>query len=568
MGKLSSMTVVSLAALIIACTPATPGTSTVVAPPSQPASQRTLVVALRVEPASLLLRPPREVFFFVDYLMMFNADIAAVDDHGARLPYLVESLPQVNSDSWQVFADGRMRTIYRLRPNLTWHDGTPLSAEDFVFGYQVYATPDIGLSQQPPFNAIEQVEAPDARTLVINWKRPYPDAGHMTGRDRNFPAVPRHLLEGYFASESVEAFLTRPYWSREFLGLGPYRVANWEPGSFIEAVSFEGHATGKPKIDRLKVVFIPDANTALANMLSGEVAVAAAGTLSIAGAQTLKQEWDAKRGGSVFYQFPNWHGLSVQFLPALTSPRALQDVRVRKALAHAIDRPEINEAINGGIAQEADYYLSPDGEWGREVQRGAIKYGYDLQRSEQLMREAGFEKGSDGIYSSPTEGAFNVEVRSGIGAAALELAALADNWERAGFRITQRTFAPALLLDPEVKLGLPGMFLTTLLATERTAVAPVPGNIPTPDNGWRGGSQISWTHPEYTRLVGQLNSTLDRAQRGEPMTQMARISTDDVAVISLHFPPAIWAATASVTGPHEAPPEAVVFWNIHTWESS
>jgi ABC-type transport system substrate-binding protein len=97
-------------------------------------------------------------------------------------------------------------------------------------------------------------------------------------------------------------------------------------------------------------------------------------------------------------------------------------------------------------------------------------------------------------------------------------------------------------------------------------VAPVPGNIPTPENGWRGGSQIAWTNAEYTRLVDEFASTLDRARRSEQVVGMARVFSDNVAAISLHFPPRVVSAAARLTGPHEVPPEANVFWNVHQWE--
>src|SRR5207248_1296428 len=83
---------------------------------------------------------------------------------------------------------------------------------------------------------------------------------------------------------------------------------------------------------------------------------AAGTTLRVANSFTLKQEWEPKQAGTVFYQVYTWHGLVVQFLPGLTSPTSLLDVRVRRALAHSIDRSAINDAINGGIALEADYY--------------------------------------------------------------------------------------------------------------------------------------------------------------------------------------------------------------------
>ena len=69
--------------------------------------------------------------------------------------------------------------------------------------------------------------------------------------------------------------------------------------------------------------------------------------------------------------------------------------------------------------------------------------------------------------------------------------------------------SPALAFDLATKFGYPGVSITTIPATERTVLSPVPGNIPNPDNGWRGGSQVSWTNPTYTDLVGQFTHNED-----------------------------------------------------------
>src|SRR5204862_1438423 len=66
----------------------------------------------------------------------FNAALDTNDSHENPVPYLAEALPQLNTDSWQVFPDGTMQTSYKLKPNLTWHDGTALAADDFVFAWK------------------------------------------------------------------------------------------------------------------------------------------------------------------------------------------------------------------------------------------------------------------------------------------------------------------------------------------------------------------------------------------------------------------------------------------------
>src|SRR5436190_7235373 len=108
--------------LLAACAPApSRGTSSGEAAPAAPAEPKTLNVGLEREPSTLALRPLRETFaatYFPN--RTFNADFAFLDDQGAPQPYMIEALPQLNSDSWHVFPDGSMETTYRFLPNLAW----------------------------------------------------------------------------------------------------------------------------------------------------------------------------------------------------------------------------------------------------------------------------------------------------------------------------------------------------------------------------------------------------------------------------------------------------------------
>src|SRR5262245_12845611 len=109
---------------------ASPGSQ---AQPAAPPPSRTLEMAIQVEPGGVASRALIERGVALHTTKRaFNADLVLLDDREAPHPYLAEALPQLNTDSWRVFPDGRMETTYRLRPNLTWHDGTPLTTEDYV----------------------------------------------------------------------------------------------------------------------------------------------------------------------------------------------------------------------------------------------------------------------------------------------------------------------------------------------------------------------------------------------------------------------------------------------------
>ena len=145
--------------------------------PEQVTQSLTLRTVMRVEPVSIAAKALQSSGISVAHAVrMFNANLDMTDSRENPLPYLAEALPVVNTDSWKVLPDGRMETSYHLKPNLVWHDGTPLSAEDFVFSWKVYATPELGAASGRLLTSLAEVVAPDERSLIFRWSRIYPDA--------------------------------------------------------------------------------------------------------------------------------------------------------------------------------------------------------------------------------------------------------------------------------------------------------------------------------------------------------------------------------------------------------
>lgn len=259
-----------------------------------------------------------------------------------------------------------METIYRLRPNLLWHDGGSLTADDFVFAWEVYATRAFGRAGSEPINMMEEVTAPDPRTVLIHWRGAYPEAGVLeavvsTGvpvLGPTFTPLPRHIL-GRIYQDEQETFLAQPYWTVEFAGAGPYRLDRWESGAFIEAVAFDQHALGRPKVDRVRLRWSTDANTVLANLLSGEAHLPVDGSLGITQGLVLQREWAARNMGTVRFIPQNWARLIFQFRPEYASPRAILDERVRKAFAHTIDKGAVNESLLEGVGIPSDSMFYP-----------------------------------------------------------------------------------------------------------------------------------------------------------------------------------------------------------------
>jgi peptide/nickel transport system substrate-binding protein len=530
---------------------------------------RTLAIAFHYEPSVLAPRSVESTGSFKESIRLFNAALALVDGAGRPHPYLTSALPTLHGPSWQVFPDGRMETTYPLRPGLTWHDGHPLTAEDFVFAWQVYATPGQGLFYTNLLDQIERVLAPDPQTVVIHWRTPYPDAAALQSSDLD--PLPRHLLgSGYelFAQDAAayrESFGNLAYWKSEYVGLGPYRLERWEPGTVIEGMAFAGHALGRPRIDRVLLRLIGDQNTVLTNLLAGEVQLAIR-SIQFEQGVVLRQRWSADQGTVLFIP-TGTNPTAVQFRPEFQQVPDLLDVRVRRALAHAIDREALNEGIFDGQGLMSDTYVTPQVPYYRELDRALRKYPHDLARSEQLMSEAGISKGRDGFFLNAAGQRLSIPYLVQAGTEYEKSGTiLTDLWRRAGFDVQMAVLATAARGDASVRHSFSGLHHNAQGAGEKAALNFTMQQVGTAANRWGGVNRGGWSHGEYERLYDAFVSTLDRTERDQHMIQMMVLLSEVLPAFQTYLRFTMVAHTANLRGPAVIVPESMNVWDIHAWE--
>lgn len=556
--------------LLTSCRPAAPSAPRAGEPTAQPTPRvsRTLVVVTRLEPASLATKSLQQAgTLLAATRRAFNATLALLDDRAAARPYLSDQLPQLNTASWRVQPDGRMETVYRLAANLTWHDGQALDAEDFVFAYRVYTTPVLGLAGSAPQNLIEDVLATDSRTVTIRWRQSYAEAGSLTD---GLPPLPRHILGEAFDRAAVggpEALTGDPFWTREYVGLGPYRLERWEPGAFIETVAFDKHHLGQARIDRLTLRWNSDANSALATMLAGDAQLSADSSLQFQQGSVLRRQWGASGAGTVLFKPDLFRGTAAQLRPELSTPRAILDPRLRKALAHGIDKDTLNEVLFEGDGFMTWAIIPSTVSYGADLDRGVARYPFDPRRSEALMAEMGFTRGVDGFYASPGEGRLSPELKTNSSPFfESEMSVMASGWRTAGFDFRESVNPAALAQDAQVRATFPSFFTFSQGLGEPALVDYSSAGIPRPENRWVGPNRGGWSNTEFDRLATAVNATLDRPQRAQLLVDMARVFSEELPVIPLYFQPSVTGFVSALVGPTMVAPDTAINWNLHEWE--
>jgi peptide/nickel transport system substrate-binding protein len=309
---------------------------------------------------------------------LWNCWAWSFDDKNAAFPVLVKELPSAANGG--LSSDGKVITL-KLREDIVWSDGTPITSDDFLFTYKMYMDKKNTVASQNPYDKMVSVETPDKQTVVITFTDPY--AAWLGSLYKGL--LPKHVLQPVFDSKGS---INDAEWNRNpTVGCGPYVLEKWESGSYASFVSNQKYWGAKPKIDKIFIRFVPDDASQIAALKAGEGDL---GTF-IANSDIPALE---TAGIQVFKAFSGYNE-GVYFNMGDKANPATKDVNVRQAIAYAIDREAIvKDLLLGKTAVAAtDWdntpYMDP-----------SIKpYPYDPEKAKALLDAAGWmlRTGADGV---------------------------------------------------------------------------------------------------------------------------------------------------------------------------
>ena len=459
-------------------------------------------------------------------------------DYDSRTPVgrLAERVPALADGSLSLLPDGRMRAVYPLRHGVTWHDGTPFTAEDLVFSYRFLSDPGIPNFQLDSIPMMVAAEAPDPYTFVITFKGPYNRFDQLGLRA--FWPYPRHLLEGpyerYLATKNAEEVTNLRYWTSEYVHLGPFRLVTFDPGDTVVLQAYDAYFLGRPRADTIRVRILGDANALLANMFTGAVDLVMESTLDTQGADDLQERWAATGEGSVHRRKSSIRHLTPQFRPAIQTQPANLDVRVRAAMYHALDREALAEAVVGDRSYAA-WEIMVEGELLHDATKdGLRRYAYDPARALELLRNAGWTQGSDGMIRSATDGRpFSNSIAATAGGTAREATAMVDFWRRIGVDAELITIPDALVRNAEARATYP--------AWENSSTGPgdqlldrLQGPAASADNRW-SGNRGGYEDPEAQRLLEAYSRSLSLPEQFAAMKAVSDFVTETLPFMPMYF---------------------------------
>lgn len=557
----------TLTLLFAACAPSqTQSSGSQPAALSPQSSPKRITASIRGTPASLVQQkwnrsvgtsPPG--LDAVEELVLVGLTYA--DEKGDLHPRLAEAVPTIENGQWRVSPDGRMETTWKLRPNVRWHDGTPLTTADLAFAAAV----EQDTAQHPAYGLIDSIEPIDASTITVKWKQPYIEADSMFSYQLALP-LPKHILEKPYA-EDKQAMIDLPYWAGEFVGTGPYRVKQWLIDSHVVVQAFDGYVFGRPKIDEIEVKFIVDGGTVGANILANAVDVTLGRTLMPVdqALDILNRRRDLKSERAL----RSWYPIHAQFIN--TSPAIVTDLRFRRALLHAIDRPQLIEALSGGISPVAHSFVGPDITEYREVQGSQVRYDYDLQRATQMVEELGYARGADRVFADAAGQKLTLSIttttRSEIQPRIV--LAVAEFWKQLGVDVEPDVIPPQRIADRENLAQYPAFLMISGMngVSSEELRRMLSSSTALPENRFTTtGNYPRYRNPENDALIERYLTTIPRTDRMQALSDFVHFRTDQLPSMGLFYEVEFTIYDEHLSGVTSRGPRSSHTWNAQQWE--
>ena len=557
----------AIALLLVACAPQR---ADVASPAGQdsasPLPFKRITAIIRGAPASLVQERTQRsggIRGLDGIQELTHAGFTYLKADGTRAAQLAEAVPTIENGLWKVYPDGRMETTWVIKPGARWHDGMPVTADDFLFISTVERDRELDIPPYAEHELIDGMTAVDSRTITVTWKRPYIEAdGLFSYRAAGLP-IPKHVLEQAF-NDDKGGFLGHPYWTEEFIGAGAFKVHEWVRDNHTTLRRFDDYVLGRPHLDEIEVRFIPDNNTILANMLAG-ADLTLGKTISLDIALAARDQW---QDGRVAVLPQNWTPINPQFINP--DPPIVADLRFRRAMLQALDRQQLADFIFSGYGSVAHSYVDPATPLYHLVEPSIVRYEFDSRAAAQAIEGLGYAKQPDGFFYDSAGQRLSVSIYAGAqnDIHPKAVAAVAAMWQPFGVAVEQVLIPIQRAGDREYRANFPSFEIAerrnSLIVAEIWRFHS--STVSLPENRYTGPGNTRYRHPEHDAWLERYVMAIPMQERMQALAGLVRHQTENLVQLPLFYgadPTLISNRLINVTARGDSFTQA---WNIQEWD--
>lgn len=461
---------------------------------------------------------------------------------GKYVPTLAKSIPTIENKGAKIVQEGdkkKLISTWEFVDNAKWGDGTPITCADVKFAWETAKNPNVSVGSREGVENIESIvwdEKTPTKCVITQTKAKFDYFREIPG------PLPRHIeeavvkqfgskKEGYDQNSNYTKNPTNP-------GLynGQYVVSEIKLGSHVSFVPNPYYYGKKPVIKKIIFKLIPNTSTLEANLRSGTIDMVS--PLGFAFDQALAFDKKVKAEKLPF---------QVVFKPSITYEHIdlnlenplLTDVKVRQALVYGINREELVKALFEGKQPVALHNVSPGDAWFTNDPKKISTYKFDKKKAMQLLDEAGFKPGADGIRAKDGQ-RLSLQFMTTAGNKTRETVQtfLQAQWKAIGVEVLIKN-EPARVFFSETankrKYGGMAMF-AWISSPESSPRSNMHSKMITSEaNSWSGQNYTGWKNEKVDSYIDALEIEFNPAKRKELAHKILKEYTTDVPVIPLYY---------------------------------
>ena len=502
---------------------------------------------------------------------IFYEPLVSFDPEGNFVPVLAAEVPTLQNGG--VARDG-LSVTWKIKRNVQWHDGKPLTADDFVFTWEYAADPATTAISAGTYKEVARIEKVDAHTIKIVYQKPNPAWFQTFGG--TLCVIPKHVFEPFKGTKSREAPANlKP------VGTGPYRIVDFKPGDSIRAeLNPNYHEANWPFFDRLELKGGGDAvSAARAVIQTGEYDFAWNIQVEDDVLRRMEQggkgRTDIAPAAGIEHLLMNFSDPWTEVDGERSSPKSqhpfLTDPAVRQAMALLIDRASIQEQLYGRQGQATANYLNAPSRF----RSANTRWEFNADKANAVLDQAGWKRGADGIRAKDGK-RLKMVYQTSINPVRQKTQAIVKQAAtKAGIDLELKSVVASVFFgsDPgnpdttgkfSADLQMYAFNMTSGPEPQRFMDPFVSWEIASKENKWAGRNNMRWRNDDYDRAWKAAESEMDPMKRAAHFIRMNDLLTQHNAIV-----PMIWRANISAISNKLRNTDICgwdsSFWNLARW---
>jgi peptide/nickel transport system substrate-binding protein len=503
---------------------------------------------------------------------VFYEPLAGWDAEGNLVPVLAAEIPEIENGG--VAPDG-MSVTWKLKKGVQWHDGQPFTSDDVVFNWEYTADPATAATTIGSYQDIQQVEKLDLLTVRVRFKKPMPFwAQAFVGSGGMI--IPKHLFDSYRGGASRDAPTNlKP------VGTGPYRFVDFKPGDLVKGERNPAyHVANRPYFDSIELKGGGDAvSAARAVIQTGEydyawnLLVEDEILLRLEAGGAAKGRVEIVPGGSIEHVGLNftdpWTEVDGERSSAKTTHPLFSDPAVRHALRLLIDRASVEKHIYGRTGIATGNFLNNP----KRFASTNTRWEFNIEKANQLLEQAGWKRGSDGIRAKDGKQLRLVFQTSTNAPRQKTQAIIKQACQKAGIDVELKSVTASVYFSSDVaNPDTSRKFYADIQMYNTVMGSPDPEGfmrqflsweIASKENKWQGRNITRWRSEEYDNTFRAAETELDPAKRAALFIKMNDLAVGEPAVIPVVYRPGVSGLAHTLRARLSGWDNAL--WNLADW---